>query len=159
MPSFHKTFIALFTALQLFTVQSFAETTSHIAYSQGFKGSSLTEGINTELERIQENAYAEYKFFEFVTINLSTYISEWGVHSSHLYVLYNLSDRNGETNPFITKVAYTSAWTSAGVYENIQKKINSLQNDALNENKTIHFLDFEISQDVGNAYIFYEISK
>jgi hypothetical protein len=159
MISFHKYFLALFAVLQLLTSQVFAETTSHITYSQGFKGKGLTEGINAELDRIQENAYAENKCFEFLSITLTAYISEWGVHSSHMYVLYNLSDKNGETNPFITKVAYASAWTPSGIYESLQNEINALQNSALNENKTINFLDIKITQNLGNAYIIYEISK
>ena len=159
MLSLPKTFVIFCVTCLLLSSSVIAETTTHYAYAQGFKGSSLTEEINTELDRIQKNAYAEDKFFEFVNLTLTSYISEWKTHSSHMYLLYTLSDRNGETNPLITKVAYASAWTPSGIYENLQDKVNHLQTDALNENKTINFLDTQITQGLGNAYIIYEISK
>lgn len=149
MLSFHKKFLTLFAALQLLSSQVIAETTTHISYSYSYTGSGLAEEISAELERIQENAYAENKFFEFVNADLPDYT---------MYILYTLSDNNGETNPFITKVAYASGWTPAGIYEGLLDHIDSLQNYAMSENKIIHFLDIKVTPN-GNAYIIYEISK
>lgn len=149
MLSFNKKFLALLAVLQLLANQVMAETTSHVACTYAMSGRGLAEEITVEMDRIQENASAENKFFEFVSITIEDY---------YMYVLYNLSDKNGEVNPCITKVAYATGWTYTGIHESLQEEINSIQNFALSENKSINFLDIQTTTN-GNAFIIYEISK
>lgn len=148
MLSFTK-FLALFAILQIQTTQVIAETTSHVAYSNALSGRGLGESISLELDRIQENAYAENKFFEFVSIEIDDY---------YMFVLYNLSDKNGGGNHYITKVSYASGWTHSGIHESLQEAVNSAHNLALSENKSINFLDIQTTPN-GNAFLIYEISR
>ncbi len=149
MHSFNKKFLTLFISMQLLAVQAFAITTTHVAYCDAMTGKGLAENIQLELEVIQKRAEEEHKFFEFISMT---------TEDCFIYVLYNLSDRNEEVNPFITKVAYASAWSYSGLHEEFQEKITSLQTSALDENKTIHFLDIQNTLN-GNGYIIYEISR
>lgn len=162
MQSFYKKTLSLFAILQLLTANVNAETTSHIALCQAYTGSGLAEEISAELDRVQENALAEGKFFEFTSAIFVKNISkDWTALTtqSHFYVLYTLTDKMGETNPDILKVIHISAWTYSGLQERLQEEIDSLQNLALSENREIRFLEIKITQNSGNAYIIYEISR
>ena len=149
MLSLHKLFLPLFVALQLISNQVIADTATHIACTYAHSGRGLSEAINLELDRIQENAYNDNQFFEFISAEIDDY---------YMFVLYNLSDKNGETNPMKTKVAYGTGWSINGIHENLQEVLNFIQDSALIENKSMNFLDIQISQN-GNAYIIYEISE
>lgn len=152
MFSFHKKLFIFFAFLQLIAVQVIAETTSHIAYTSAWTGGGIAKGLNDELNLAQEQAYNENKFFELVEISITP---EWG----YAYILYNLSDRMGETNSFITKIAYISAWTGGGIADKLQDEINSLQDFAFNENKLINIVDIKLTPEWGYGFIIYEISK
>ncbi len=152
MFSFHKKLFVFFAFLQLSAVQITAETTSHIAYASAWTGGGIAKGLNEELNLAQEQAYNESQFFELVEISITP---EWG----YAYILYNLSNRKGETNSFITQVAYISAWTGGGIAEGLQNEIDSLQDSAFNENKLINITDIKIAPEWGYGYIIYEISK
>lgn len=154
MFSLHKKLFIFIAFLQLITFQINAETTSHIAYTSALTGSGIAKKINNELNLAQERAENERKFFELLEISI-IYTVDYSAH-----ILYNLSDRMGETNSFITKVAYVSTWTAKGLANDLQDEINSLQNFALNENKFIKIVDVMIRPDWGwDGYIIYEISK
>lgn len=152
MFSFHKKLFIFFAVLQLIAVQVNAATTSHIAYASAWTGGGIAKGLNDELNLAQEQAYNENKFFELVEISITP---EWG----YAYILYNSSDRMGETNSLITQVAYVSAWTGGGIADKLQDEINSLQDFAFNENKLINIVDIKIAPEWGYGYIIYEISK
>lgn len=144
--------LAPFLAALLFlTAQVSAKTTSHIAYVSAWTGEGLAESINDELDRIQTANYNNNKFFEYVKICMSP--------PDYAYILYNVSDRMGETNPLITKVAYTSGWFGGTIADGLQDTIKSLQDSAFYEGKLINILDIDISPNMGYAYIIYEISK
>lgn len=152
MFSFHKKLFIFFAVLQLIAVQVIAETTSHIAYTSAWTGGGIAKGLNDELNLAQEQAYNENKFFELVEISITP---EWG----YAYILYNLSDKMAETNSFITKIAYISAWTGGGIADKLQDEINSLQDFAFNENKLINIVDIKLTPEWGYGFIIYEISK
>lgn len=152
MITFRQLLFISFTILQWMTVQAYAETNSHIVHTYAWTAHGLTEGLNEELMRIQEQAYNENKFFEFVSLSLPD--AGWNA-----FILYNISDRVGETNPFITQIAFATAWTPNGIAENLQDEINSLQNTAYHENKVINILDVKIRSKSFFGYLIYEISK
>lgn len=149
---FRKKLFAFFAALLLIALQVNAETTSHVAYTSAWTGGGIANGLNNELDFAQKQAKDESKFFELLEISIAP---EWG----YAYILYNLSDRMGETNSLITKIAYVSAWTGSGIADDLQEKINTLQSSAFNENKIINFLDIKITPEWGYGYIIYEISE
>lgn len=149
---FRKKLVAFFAALQLIAFQVNAETTSHIAYTSGWTGGGLGDGLNNELDFAQKQAKDEKKFFELLEMSITP---EWG----YGYILYNLSDKMGETNSLVTKIAYVSSWTGNGLAHVLQEKINFLQSSAFNENKIINFLDVKITPEWGYGYIIYEISE
>jgi hypothetical protein len=151
MFSFHKKLFTFFAVLQLIALQVSAETTSHIVYTSAWTGNGIAKGLNNELNFAQEQAYNESKFFELLEISITP---QWG----YAYILYNLSDRMGETNSLITRVAYVSAWTGGGIADKLKDKINSLQNFAFNENELINIVDIKITPEWGYGYIIYEIS-
>lgn len=152
MFSFHKQLFILFTVLQFMTLKITAETTSCIAYAAAWTGGGIATGLNDELQLAQEHAYNVGKYFELVEISISP---DWG----YAYILYNLSDRMGETNPLITHVAYASAWTGPGLADGLQKEINFLEARAFIENKLINFIDIKLTPEWGYGYIIYELSK
>lgn len=152
MFSYHKKLLIFFAVLQLIAVPVIAETTSHIAYTSAWTGGGIAKGLNHELKIAQEHAYNESKFFEFVEISITP---EWG----YAYILYNISDRMGETNSFITHIAYVSAWTGGGLADKLQEEINARQDFAFNESKLINFIDIKVTPEWGDGYIIYEISK
>jgi hypothetical protein len=148
----YKKLFTFFAVLQLLTVQVIAQTTSYIAYASAWTGGGIANGLNDELAFAQEKAYKDNKFFELTEISITP---EWG----YAYILFNISDKEDGTNPFITRVAYASGWTGNGIANSLQNEINSLQDFASNENKLIHILDIKVAPEWGYAYIIYEISK
>lgn len=152
MFSFYKRLFIFLAIFQLIAVQVIAKTTSHIAYVSAWTGGGIAQGLEDGLKLAQKQAYHERKFFELVEISISP---EWG----YAYILYNISDRMGETNPVTTQIAYVSAWTGSGIADSLQDKINSLQNSAFTEKKLINFIDIKITPEHGYAYLIYEISN
>lgn len=154
MSSFYKKLITIFTFLLLTVLQISAETTSHIEHISTWSGTSMAQEINEKLHIAQVLAYYDSKYFELVELCVD---SQYG----YAYIIYTLSDRMDETNPFTTKVAFATAWTSEGLTYAIQDEINSLQDFALNENKIINLIDVKIPymHCWGCGFIIYEISK
>ena len=152
MFSLHKMMFIFFAILQLVAVGVVAETTPHLIYTSAWTGGGLAKGLNEELTLAQEKAYDESQFFELVELSITP---EWG----YAYILYNTSDKLGETNPFITKIAYASAWTGGGIATGLQNEINALQDFAFKENKLLNIVDIKITPEWGYGYLIYEISQ
>ncbi|MBA3957738.1 MAG: hypothetical protein H0X51_05000 [Parachlamydiaceae bacterium] len=160
MFSSYKELFVFLLALQLLVLQQVSATvTTHTAYVSAWTGSGLAEELNTQLEIIQEKAYKEKKFFDLVSLSVTP-------RRGTGYLIYNLSDETDyspgdkvDTNPMITKITYTSAWTGSGLQEAIQKEINLLNTSAASKDKEIYIQDILTSSDWYNGYIIYQTSK
>lgn len=150
MFSIHNKLLTLFAVFQLFVFQISAETHAYVAYTSAMSASGMTKELNNELSIIQEEAYNENKFFEVVEISIDGW---WG----NAYILYNLSDRNGETNSSFVQVASVTALTGSAMANKLQDEINYLQSNAFKENNIISIVDIKLSIDWG--FIIYEITK
>ncbi len=147
----YKKLFIFFAVLQLFSVQLIAETTSHIVCTSGWRGESIAKAISDELQFAQEQAYSDNKFFKLGGVSITL--------DGYAFIHYKISDKVGETNPFLIKVAHVSAWTAKGITEELQAEINSLQDSAFNENKIFNIIDVLILPGCQHGYIIYEISR
>jgi hypothetical protein len=152
-----KKLYILLAVLQLVALQISAVVTSHVAFDSAWTWNGIAEYLNDELNRIQEYACNEGKFFELLDISIippKTSSSILDIRPFYIYIFYDLSDKGGETNSLITQVVCVSGSPNS-VAEKLQKEINSLQNLAC-DNKIINILYIKVIRNFG--YIIYEIT-
>lgn len=150
MFSCYKKLFVLFAFIQLLAVQPLVQAETFCTYVGAWTYPSLEKEFNEKLIHITEQAANEKKFFELIEVSV--------LPGEYSFVLYNLTDREGETNPLIPQISWVRAFWGKGFEENLQARINSLQDDAYTNNKTINFIDIKFLPQL-NGFLIFEISK
>jgi hypothetical protein len=157
MFSLNRKFFLILGLLTQLMVQINAEATSYVVCVNSWSPGIAVEKLNDELYHLQTQAYEDGKFFELVKVTITSPMST---------VLYNISDKMDETNPFMTKIEHIPLpkgfflGTSLEVLQiqRAQQQLHNLQEIAANQGKAIKIKELFFTPSY-QGIIIYEIER